>query len=128
MKLFLAALIACLCLVVEPAHAKRIALVIANAAYRNVDALATPLNDGRLVADALADSGFDVQLGQNLTKTAMEAAIQEFAIDAAQADVAVVYYAGHGMEADGKNWLIPIDANINAEADIAHTGVPFELI
>ncbi|MBL8552300.1 MAG: caspase family protein [Hyphomonadaceae bacterium] len=128
MRLFLAAFAACLALWCEPAEAKRIALVIANAAYRNVDALATPEADGRLVADALAAAGFDVQLGLNLNKSAMEAAIQEFAIDASQADVAVVYYAGHGMEGDGANWLIPVDANINAAADVARSGVPFELI
>jgi hypothetical protein len=128
MRLFLTVSAACLALWCGPVEAARIALVIANAAYRDVDPLDTPAADGRLVADALAKAGFDVQLGLDLDKGAMEAAIQEFGIDAAQADVAVVYYAGHGVELDGANWLLPVDTKVNVQADVTHSGVPFELV
>ncbi len=130
MRWFLRALAAMMVLGLAQAQTppRRVALVIANAAYRNVTPLGTPGADGRLVADALAASGFDVRLGLDLDKTAMAAAIQEFGIDAATADVAVVYYAGHGLEADGRNWLVPVDAAIAGAADVPRASTPFELI
>lgn len=111
-----------------PAEAKRVALVIGESAYRSVTPLANPGADARLVSDALAAAGFDVQLGANLDRKGLETALQEFALDASQADVAVVYFAGHGFEADGQNWLIPVDARIEGAGDIANAAVPFDLV
>jgi Caspase domain len=123
-----AAFLLCVFALSEQADAKRVALVIGNAAYRSVSPLANPLNDARLVAKALAASGFDVQLGADLDRKGMEAALQEFAHDAMQADVAMVYFAGHGLEASGANWLLPVDVNIRSFADIPATAVPFETV
>lgn len=123
-----AAFILCLCALGDQAEAKRVALVIGNAAYRSISPLANPLNDARLVAKALAASGFDVQLGADLDRKGMETALQEFAHDAMQADVAIVYFAGHGMEAGGANWLLPVDVNIRSLKDVPATAVPFEMV
>lgn len=124
----IAAFILCLCALGDQAEAKRVALVIGNAAYRTVSPLANPLNDARLVAKALAASGFDVQLGTDLDRKGMESALQEFAHDAMQADVAMVYFAGHGLEASGANWLLPVDANLRSFDDVSGTAVPFEKV
>jgi hypothetical protein len=110
------------------AEARRVALVIGNSAYRSISPLANPLNDARLVAKALAASGFDVQLGADLDRKGMETALQEFAHDAMQADVAMVYFAGHGLEASGANWLLPVDVKIRSLADVPATAVPFEVV
>ncbi len=111
-----------------PAHAQRVALVIGESAYRTVSPLANPGADANLVAAALARSGFDVRLGLDLDKAGLEAALDDFAHDAQQADVAAVYFAGHGFEAGGQNWLVPVDAAIRGPADLASAAVPFELV
>jgi len=123
-----AAFILCFCAVGDQAEARRVALVIGNAAYHSVSPLDNPLNDARLVARALAASGFDVQLGADLDRKGLETALQEFAHDAMRADVAMVYFAGHGLEASGANWLLPVDANIRSFADVPATAVPFEMV
>ncbi len=112
-----------------PAFAQgRVALVIGESNYRSVSPLANPSADARLVAGALARAGFDVRLGLDLDKTALTAAVEAFARDAQQADVATVYYAGHGIEADGRNWLLPVDAQITQASDMTSAAVPFETI
>jgi len=111
-----------------PAHAQRVALVIGESAYRTVSPLANPGADANLVAAALARAGFDVRLGLDLDKAGLEAAIDDFAHDAQQADVAAVYYAGHGFEAAGRNWIVPVDAAISGPADLARVAVPFEAV
>jgi len=112
-----------------PAHAQgRVALVIGESSYQRISPLANPGADANLVAGALARSGFDVRLGLNLNKAALEAALEDFARAAQQADVATIYYAGHGLEAGGRNWLIPIDADITEAADMARAAVPFETL
>ena len=108
--------------------AERVALVIGESAYQTVSPLENPSADARLVADALARSGFDVRLGLDLDKEALETAIDDFAHDAQQADVAAVYFAGHGFEADGRNWLVPVDAVIESADDVARAAIPFEVV
>ncbi len=108
----------------EPA--KRVALVIGESAYETVSPLKNPAADARLVADSLARSGFDVRVGLDLGKEALETAIDDFAHDAQQADVAAVYFAGHGLEVGGRNWLVPVDAAIRNADDVARAAVPFE--
>lgn len=127
-RALLASLVLWVCGAFVEAEAKRVALVIGNGAYRSVSPLANPLNDARLIADALAASGFEVQLGTDLDKRGLEAAIAEFGFDAMQADVAMVYFAGHGVEAGGANWLVPVDANIGTFADVQGAAVPFETV
>ncbi|MDZ4777575.1 MAG: caspase family protein [Alphaproteobacteria bacterium] len=115
-----------------PAHAqapaKRVALVIGESNYRAISPLANPSADANLVARALSRAGFDVRLGLDLDKAALVGAIEDFARVAQQADVATVYYAGHGLESGGRNWLVPIDAQITQAGDMAGAAVPFEAI
>ena len=97
----------------------RVALVIGNSHYKAVDALANPERDAKLLADALRRSGFvKVQLVIDGTREGLLAALKSFAADAANADWAVVYYAGHGIELDGSNYLVPIDVKYENDADI----------
>ena len=104
---------------------RRIALVIGNSAYENVAALPNPGRDASLVAEVLKRAGFEtVTLLTNLRKDALVSALRDFAARAETADWAVVYYAGHGMEVGGINYLIPTDAKIAADRDIGFEAVP----
>ena len=108
---------------------RRIALVIGNSAYKNADTLPNPERDANLVADALKRTGFEtVTLLTNLRKDALVSALRDFAARAETADWAVVYYAGHGMEVGGINYLIPTDAKIAADRDIGFEAVPLEQV
>ena len=107
----------------------RIALVIGNSAYENVPALPNPARDAALVADTLKRTGFETVMVQtNLRRDALITALRDFAARAESADWAVVYYAGHGMEVGGVNYLIPIDAKIAADRDIGFEAVPLEQV
>src|SRR4029079_5341306 len=88
---------------------RRVALVIGNNAYAHVRPLPNPANDARAMAKSLRDIGFVVTEGTDLARTAMQATIRDFLRDAARSQVAVVYYAGHGVQIDGRNYLVPID-------------------
>jgi len=108
---------------------RRIALVIGNSAYENVAALPNPVRDASLVADVLKLTGFEaVTLLTDLRKDALVNALREFAARAETADWAVVYYAGHGMEVGGVNYLIPTDAKIAADREIAFEAVPVDQV
>src|SRR6195952_1501936 len=99
-RVFLAA---ALLLVCQPAWAeKRVALVLGNAAYQNVAKLPNPVNDGATIAATLRDAGFDVvDSRHDLSALETRRALRDFADRARDADIAVVYYAGHGIEVDG---------------------------
>jgi uncharacterized caspase-like protein len=115
---FLAA--AALLLVCQPAWAeKRVALVLGNAAYQNAAKLPNPVNDGAVIAATLKHAGFDVvDSRQDLPAAETRRALREFADRARDADIAVVYYAGHGIEVDGSNYLIPVDAKLERDTDV----------
>jgi hypothetical protein len=100
-------LAAALLLVSQPAFAaKRVALIIGNSAYRNVPALTNPVNDGAVIAATLKEAGFDVvDSRHDLPAVETRRALRDFADRARDADIAVIYYAGHGMEVDGTNCL-----------------------
>ena len=106
---------------VAPAAAqsgKRVALVIANAAYSNVPRLTNPPADAALVAGSLRRAGFSsVITVRDADKAALESALQRFGAEAEGADVAMVYYAGHGIEVAGRNFLIPVSARLVRERD-----------
>ncbi len=93
---------------------RRVALVIGNGAYAHVRPLPNPTNDARAMAKSLRDIGFVVTEGTDLDRTAMQATIRDFLRDAARSQVAVVYYAGHGVQIDGRNYLVPIDIEFRA--------------
>jgi uncharacterized caspase-like protein len=114
-----AMLLAVFALTAGTAQAKRVALVIANGRYANANALPNPPADARLIAASLKRAGFtsvDVQI--DLGKTALEVALRNFGQSAEGADVALVYYAGHGIEAGGQNYLIPTDAKLERDRDL----------
>jgi caspase domain-containing protein len=110
-----------------PAGAQtRLALVIGNSNYRAVTPLPNPVNDARAVADELKTAAFDVTQALDLGQADMRRAIKDFAakISAKGGDtVALVYYAGHGVQVDGENFIVPVDAKIQSEADIPKEAV-----
>src|SRR6202171_5955879 len=114
---FLAAALLLLC---QPAFAeKRVALVLGNSAYQNVAPLTNPVNDGVVMAATLKDAGFDVvDFRRDLPAAETRRALRDFADRARDADIAVVYYAGHGIEVDGANYLIPVDAKLERDTDV----------
>jgi uncharacterized caspase-like protein len=113
-------LAAALLLACQPAWAgKRVALVLGNAAYQNVARLPNPVNDGAMIAATLTQAGFDVvDSRRDLTAMETRRALRDFADFARDADIAVVYYAGHGIEVDGSNYLIPVDAKLERDTDV----------
>jgi hypothetical protein len=90
----------------------RVALVIGNGAYSNVTPLTNPPNDARDVSNALRDLGFKVIEGYNLDSAKMRSKIGEFGAAMPGAGVTLFYYAGHGMQVAGKNYLVPVDAKL----------------
>ncbi|HEY1392391.1 MAG TPA: caspase family protein [Methylibium sp.] len=106
---------------------QRIALVIGNAAYRN-DPLDNPINDARLIAGNLKLAGFSVSLHENLDRNGLVEALREFGIHLDENTVAVVYYAGHGLQLRDHNYLIPVDAEIRSEDEIPIAGVDLSFI
>jgi hypothetical protein len=102
----------------SPAASDRVALVIGNGAYRNANPLPNPPNDAADVAAALRAIGFDVVEGRDLDKRAMEAKVVEFGRKLDDAQLALFFYAGHGLQVAGKNYLVPIDAKIERAAEL----------
>jgi uncharacterized caspase-like protein len=113
-------LAAALLLACQPASAaRRVALVLGNSAYQNVARLPNPVNDGAAMAATLKDAGFDVvDSRHDLMAAETRRALRDFADRARDADIAVVYYAGHGIEVDGTNYLIPVDAKLERDTDV----------
>jgi uncharacterized caspase-like protein len=107
----------------------RVALVIGNSGYKAVDALANPARDAKLVADAISRAGFvNVRTVIDGTRNDMTAALKKFAADAANADWAVIYYAGHGIEYDGNNFLVPVDVKYVQDADIPKESIALDAV
>ena len=111
------------------AHAaKRVALVIGNSGYENVTRLPNPANDATAITAILKEAGFVVDTRRDLKTADMRRALRDFADTSRDADVAVVYYAGHGMEVDGTNYLIPVDAALERDLDVYDEAVPLERV
>ncbi|MBV9566250.1 MAG: caspase family protein [Bradyrhizobium sp.] len=108
---------------------QRVALVFGISKYQNVPQLANPDNDAIAISDVFRRIGFDVvQLQQNLGVSEMRRAVREFSAIAAGADIAVVYYAGHGIEVNGINYLIPVDARLLSDFDVADETIPLDRV
>jgi len=110
---------------------RRVALVVGNSAYQNVTRLDNPTNDASLMADTLRGLGFTLvgdgaQL--NLEKAALDTAVQSFGRQVQGADVALFYYAGHGVQVRGSNYLVPVNANPTREADVDFQMVDVNLV
>jgi uncharacterized caspase-like protein len=104
----------------------RLALVIGQSAYRTVPELPNAANDAKGMAELLGNAGFDVTAAPNLAQNEMRQAISDFAgkVSASGSDtVALVFYAGHGLQIDGENYLVPVDLDPKREADIPLQGV-----
>ena len=102
--------------------------MIGNGAYARVRPLPNPSNDARAMAKSLRDLGFVVTEGTDLDRTAMQATIRDFLRDAARSHVAVVYYAGHGVQIDGRNYLVPIDIQFQAGSGMTDTMMDMDTI
>ena len=97
---------------------KRVAFVVGNGAYKNVAPLPNPAVDAKSMAALLRNVGFDVVEGTNLTRDKMTEKLLDFGKKAQGADVALFFYAGHGISLEGKNYLLPVDANLKSELDV----------
>ena len=96
---------------------RQVALVIGNNDYR-IGALKNPVNDAQSVAGALRGLGFDVTLRENTSRREMIEAFRQFSTDARAARVRVIFYAGHGVQVKGRNYLLPVDTEIRAEDEV----------
>ena len=97
---------------------KRVAFVVGNGAYKNVPALPNPAVDAKSMAEMLRNVGFEVVEGSNLTRDKMTEKLLDFGKKAEGADVALFYYAGHGIAVNGANYLLPVDADLKSEMDV----------
>jgi hypothetical protein len=108
--------------------AEKVALIIGNTDYVSNYDLVNPINDAKAISAALSGHGFDVTLGLDLTRDQLIEALMGFRQAADTADVALVYYSGHGMEFDGENYLIPVDAKLDDSRDIPDATVPLSAV
>jgi uncharacterized caspase-like protein len=108
---------------------KRVALVIGNSSYQNVAQLPNPANDAAAIADLFTKANFDVVISRHDLKSLdMRRALREFTDQARGADIAVIYFAGHGLEIDGTNYLVPVDAVLERDADVDDEAVSLNRI
>ncbi|UPK28570.1 tetratricopeptide repeat protein [Bradyrhizobium sp. 195] len=111
------------------ATGRRVALVIGNGAYKNAHALPNPPRDSKLIASVLRDLGFQSVIDtKDLTRDKFFQTLKAFAEEAEKADWAVVYYAGHGFEIGGVNYLVPVDAKLTADKDAETEAVALEQV
>jgi hypothetical protein len=126
---FLSALLFCAAISAVPAAAqKRVALVIGNGSYQHTAHLKNPANDAGDMAAALQRLGFDVLRGIDLSHSGMRDIIRSFTQKVTSADVALVFYAGHGLQVGGKNYLLPVDAQIETQADLEFGSIDLNLV
>lgn len=118
---YLTILLSLLCMALSVSAAKadrRVAFVVGNGAYKNVAQLPNPPIDAKAMAATLRNVGFEVIEGSNLTRDQMTEKLLDFGRKAQGSDIAVFYYAGHGIAVSGTNYLLPIDADIKSEMDV----------
>lgn len=106
----------------------RVALVVGNANYAHTTALANPLNDARDMSAALKSIGFDVVEALDADKSGLDSALRSFADKLANAEVALFFYAGHGLQVGAQNYLVPIDAQLKRERDLQFEAVGLDFI
>src|SRR5215510_6273516 len=108
---------------------KRVALIIGNGAYEKVGRLPNPTSDAKGMEGLFRAAGFTVVLArQDLSVIAMRRALRDFSAEVRDADIAVVYYAGHGIEVNGINYLIPVDAVLERDVDVEDETIPLERV
>lgn len=111
------------CLPLSGAAAEKVALVIGNGAYQRVLKLDNTVNDAKGIANSLTSIGFKVTTLFNASGEQMRQALSDFAFRSETADLALIYFAGHGVEVQGQNFLIPVDANVHSNRDIQQQAV-----
>ena len=114
----------------EPSAAagRRVALIIGNAAYQHTSPLTNPKNDAADLGNALTKLGFEADVGTDLDKSRMDRTIRQFAEKLNGADLGVFFYAGHGLQYDGQNYLVPIDARLDSTTALDFEMVRLELV
>jgi uncharacterized caspase-like protein len=110
------------------ASERRVALVIGNGAYTRAKPLANPANDAADMVNALKEVGFEVLFGTDLDRRKMVNLIRDFGAKQAAGGVGLFYYAGHGIQVGGENYLVPVDAEIPQEDEVAYAAVPLGLV
>src|SRR5215470_12638069 len=129
-------LVACVCLLLLAlfssegfAADRRVALVIGNAAYKNAPPLANTIADASGLAQLFRNAGFDTVISRtDLGVVDFKRTVRKFLLTAEGADIAVVYYAGHGIEIGGTNYLVPTDARLNRDYDVEDEAVALDRI
>src|SRR5215831_11114422 len=106
----------------------RMALVIGNSKYINANGVPNAVNDARVMARALREIGFVVADGYDLSRDSMERQIREFLRKSEAAHVALFFYAGHGLQVDGRNYLLPVDAKLEAASDLAFATIGLDSV
>lgn len=131
--LLLRALVVALCLLAVAgtsayaATVKRVALVIGNSTYPTAP-LKNPLNDARAMAKTLKELGFEVTLRENTSQRDLAAAVRQFGTSISPGSVALFYFAGHGMQVKGRNYLVPVDADIQVEDEVPYSTIDVNLV
>ncbi len=106
----------------------RVALVVGNSAYQHTAALTNPLNDARDLAAALQRTGFEVIVATDADKRQMDGALRAFAEKLGSADVALFFYAGHGLQVSNENYLVPVDARLASQRDLEFEAVKLDFV
>ena len=108
---------------------RRVALVIGNSSYKNASSLPNTINDASALAAMFNSVGFEVVISRtDLGVVDFKRSVREFLITAESADIAVVYYAGHGIEIGGTNYLVPVDARLSRDYDVDDEAVSLDRI
>ena len=131
--LYLSVIVCCLLAVntafARPAAAgQRVALIVGNAAYTHAGVLTNPANDASDMAAALTELNFEVMLGVDLDKRAFDSKVRDFSRALVAADTGILFYAGHGLQVAGRNYLVPVDAQLQNERDLDFEAVSLDFI
>ena len=127
-RTLLAVLLTPLIFSLPAAAEKRVALIIGNSNYAQVPALPNPVNDANDIASALKRAGFEVILGIDVDKRAFDTKVRNFADLLENADAAIFFYAGHGLQVAGRNFLLPVDARVQSERDLDFDAVNLDFV
>jgi uncharacterized caspase-like protein len=123
-----AACVAGMALVQPAAAQKRVALIVGNSGYAHAGVLANPANDANDMAAVLKELGIETILGLDLDKRGFDLKVRDFARALADADTGIFYYAGHGLQVAGRNYLVPVDAQLQNERDLDFEAVSLDFI
>ena len=127
--IYLSAGLAAALVLVQPAAAqKRVALIVGNSAYAHAGPLANPANDAADMAAALKEVGIETLLGLDLDKRAFDLKVRDFARALTRADTGIFFYAGHGLQVGGRNYLVPVDAQLQNERDLDFEAVALDFV